>query len=69
MFLIALMFAVAQSLTYVIYAAGYNFSAFLVAEGRNTHDEIFRSAVTATSAVVTILISCLIFPPPVTGSA
>ena len=42
-FLTATVFAVAQSLIFFLYAAGYVFGAFLVVEGRNNYDEIFRS--------------------------
>ena len=57
----ALVFATAQSFIFFFYSAGYSFGAFLVAEGRNTYEEIFRSAVTATNAVVTLGLSC-VFP-------
>ena len=43
MFATAIVFALAQSLIFFIYAAGYSFGAFLVAEGRNSYDQIFRS--------------------------
>ena len=42
----ATVFAVAQSLIFFLYAAGYVFGAYLVVEGRNTYDEIFRSSLT-----------------------
>ena len=42
-FVTATVFAVAQSLIFFLYAAGYVFGAFLVVEGRNNYDEIFRS--------------------------
>ena len=61
---ISLVFAIAQSLTYVFYAAGYVVSIFLVVEERNNYSEIFRSAVTAVNVVVPIL---LIFLPSVTA--
>ena len=41
-FLTALAYAVAQSLIFFLYSAGYVFGAFLVVEGRNNYDEIFR---------------------------
>jgi len=70
-FMTALVFAAAQSLIYFLFSAGYSFSAFLVVEGRNTYEEIFRSAVTATNAAVTLGLSCvswISFPTPVTCS-
>ena len=41
-FLTATVFAVAQSLIFFLYAAGYVFGAYLVVEGRNSYDDIFR---------------------------
>ena len=41
-FITATVFAVAQSLIFFLYAAGYVFGVFLVVEGRNNYDEIFR---------------------------
>ncbi len=38
----AVIFALAQSLIFYIYSAGYRFGAFLVVEERATYDEIFR---------------------------
>ena len=63
----ALVFATAQSLIFFLYAAGYSFGAYLVAEGRNTYEEIFRSAVTAantlTYPVSQFLSSCYLCYP------
>ena len=41
-FLTAMVFAVAQSMIFFLYAAGYVFGAYLVVEGRNNYGEIFR---------------------------
>ena len=38
----ATVFSVAQSLIFFLYAAGYVFGAYLVVEGRNSYEEIFR---------------------------
>ena len=41
-FVTAVVFAMAQSLIFFLYAGGYVFGAYLVVEGRNSYDEIFR---------------------------
>ena len=38
----ALLLAVSQSIILFLFAAGYSLGAFLVVEGRNTYDDIFR---------------------------
>ena len=41
-FFTAVVFAMAQSLIFFLFAAGSVFGAYLVVEGRNSYDEIFR---------------------------
>ena len=41
-FVAATVFGTAQSLIFFLYAAGYVFSAYLVVEGRNTYEDVFR---------------------------
>ena len=43
-FFSALVYALAQSLIFYIYSAGYRFGAFLVIERRANFDEVFRWA-------------------------
>ena len=41
-FITAVVFAMAQSFIFFLYAGGYVFGAYLVVEGRNSYDDIFR---------------------------
>ena len=41
-FKLALVYGLAQSLTFFIYCIGYRFGAFLVIENRTTYDKVFR---------------------------
>ena len=41
-FVQAMVFSLAQSIIFYIYAGGYSFGAFLVVEGRANYDQIFR---------------------------